>query len=581
MRATVFGDDLAWPSWLTVCISLLMALPFSLAFSPAPSPTFFNEITSFGTWAIWLLAWALVGAHAKPVLTPPLLASLGALGLLFLCAVAAPIPATMRVPSVLALGMSAAVLVVMASAAQQGNSRRVAMPIALGIVVAGVLNTIVGAAQVFLPETGDGWLVARTMHLGRAIGNLRQPNQLSTLLLLAMTLSVWLASERRWRLVPLGALLALLTFGVALTASRTGALGIALFAVWSLVDRRVLPRRRLLLAVVPLSYLIFWSALSYWGSLEGNVFFGAAQLDKSLGQDPTTQRAAIWTATWSLIEQHPWGGVGFGAFNFAWSMTPNVHRGPEFVGHTHNAVLHLAVELGIPLALLVLGLCMSAAWSGRAALTQQAPERRSAARIALFALCLVATHSMLEYPLWHAHFLLPTAAIAGWYIGMRPDVARAAMASPRMQSALVVGATLVAAGCVWTTAEYLRIAQIFDPYFASVSRTPIEQRVERGLRSPLLGHYAEYAVATDPDNPSPPLQAFERPLSQLVDAKLLIAYANALARRGDVERARHVAARLREFKRPEVAAFFAVCKSQPTAYQCGPDPRLPYQALRP
>ena len=55
-----------------------------------------------------------------------------------------------------------------------------------------------------------------------------------------------------------------------------------------------------------------------------------------------------------MIAQQPWTGVGFGEFNFAWTLTPFPDRPMAFFDHTHNLPLQLAVELGLPLAALVL-----------------------------------------------------------------------------------------------------------------------------------------------------------------------------------------------------------------------------------
>ena len=72
-----------------------------------------------------------------------------------------------------------------------------------------VASSAVGIVQVFAPEWPDGNWVARTRLPGRAVGNMRQPNHLSSLLLWAVVAALWLvelASIRRW----VGAALALL-----------------------------------------------------------------------------------------------------------------------------------------------------------------------------------------------------------------------------------------------------------------------------------------------------------------------------------------------------------------------------------
>ena len=92
-------------------------------------------------------------------------------------------------------------------------------------MVAGAVSSAIGLVQVFAPGLAGRQLDrALRTSTGRAVGNLRQPNHLSSLLLWAIVAVVWLGEARvlrRWA----ATLLALLfIFVVVLTASRTGAL---------------------------------------------------------------------------------------------------------------------------------------------------------------------------------------------------------------------------------------------------------------------------------------------------------------------------------------------------------------------
>jgi hypothetical protein len=57
----------------------------------------------------------------------------------------------------------------------------------------------------------------------------------------------------------------------------------------------------------------------------------------------------------------------------------------------------------------------------------------------------------------------------------------------------------------------------------------------------------------------------------------MMAWARALNEAGDVERARYLAQRLREFRNPDSADFFAVCDAplagSPLPFQCTPPAR--------
>ena len=61
----------------------------------------------------------------------------------------------------------------------------------------------------------------------------------------------------------------------------------------------------------------------------------------------------------------------------------------------------------------------------------------------------------------------------------------------------------------------------------------------------------------------------------LLDTRLMMAWADAYAQSGDLDRARHIAARLREFRNPDAKEYFAPCaeKIEPVPYQCEPPTR--------
>ena len=149
-----------------------------------------------------------------------------------------------------------------------------------------------------------------------------------------------------------------MTFAVVLTASRTGVLGVGLLALWGLLDRRLSRPTRLLLLLSPLLYALAWAGLSAWAEASRHAFGGETRLAEA---DLSGSRFGIWANTLELIRQQPWTGVGFGEFNLAWTLTPFPGRPVAFFDHTHNLPLQLAVELGLPLAGLVLALLVAGA----------------------------------------------------------------------------------------------------------------------------------------------------------------------------------------------------------------------------
>jgi O-antigen ligase len=156
---------------------------------------------------------------------------------------------------------------------------------------------------------------------------------------------------RRWLVLLLWPLA---IFCVVLTASRTGSGSVVVLALWGLADRRRLSRAgRWLLWAAPLLYGFSRGLMWWWAQLSQSSCGGGERLAESaIG----SSRLGIWRDTLTLIAQQPWWGVGFGEFNFAWSMPPLPGRPTPFFDHTHNLPLQLAVELGLPLATVVMAL---------------------------------------------------------------------------------------------------------------------------------------------------------------------------------------------------------------------------------
>ena len=563
------SDQLPWLS-----AALAAAGPSLLAYNVSPSPTFLNQALALVFWGAFVAVGALAITTAHP-LRQGLRDSrlpLAALGLLLLSVLWSWGPGALPCGLALsAIGMLlAAMLLLLGGAAVRASAQ--ALPLFVGFcvgwVVAGVLSAGIGVLQVFAPGSIDGDWIARSGLAGRAVGNLRQPNHLSSLLLWAAIAVVPLLELGRLRRAWGAALFTLMVFAVVLTASRTGVLGVGLLALWGLLDRRLSRATRGLLLLSPLMYLLAWLGLAAWAQLSHHAFGGEARLAEA---DLSGSRFGIWANTLEMIRQQPWAGVGFGEFNLAWSLTPFPGRPVAFFDHTHNLPLQLAVELGLPLAGLVLALLLAGLWRAwRLSGEAEAPLAVSL-RSAWMMLVLIALHSQLEYPLWYAYFLLPTAWLFGYGLG-RPaaadSAARPGAAGGGTRALFVGGVLLVIAGAL-ALVDYVRVALIFAP---SRDGSSLAQRIAAGQRTWLFAHHASYAAATVNDALPASDRAFAEAPHYLLDTRLMIAWAEALARAGELDKARHIAQRLREFRNPQADEFFAPCDAadaaSPRPFQC-------------
>ena len=581
-------------AWQVLSACIACALPALIAYNLPPSATFFNQAAAFIGWGGFMLVLAAALSPRAWPRSPGMVALLAAFALLLLAALASPfwaaLPWSLAWSSAGTIVAAAFVAIVAAALAEVGLGRAAFHAFCVGLVVAGVASAAIGIVQVYVPQWADGDWIARSALVGRAVGNLRQPNHLSSLLLWSIVAIVWLGEAgsglhehvaHAGRGIAVPAIALLLLFGVVLSGSRTGALGTVTLAAWGLLDRRLSRRARVALLLAPVVYALMWLGAADWADHSHQVFGGETRFSGT--GDVSSSRFAIWANTLDLIKAHPWFGVGFGEFNFAWTLTPFPDRPVAFFDHTHNLPLQFAVELGVPLGGVVLALL---AWAlaratrhavdaGRGADAEPAPMQRAALVIVL----LVAVHSMLEYPLWYSYFLLPTAFAFGLCLGApaqrRAEPLPSAGFNAHPTRPLVLAAMVLMLGGVVALYDYSRVVVIFAP---PAGAGALADRIDSGRHSWLFSQHGDYAAATTAEHPAEAMSAFKGAPHYLLDARLMMAWATALDEAGETDRARYVAARLKEFRNAQAESFFAVCNEAPKPgkkrpFQCEPPVR--------
>jgi O-antigen ligase len=288
-------------------------------------------------------------------------------------------------------------------------------------VLAAALSAVIALAQYFgLAPALSPWVSQAAA--GEAFANLRQRNQFATLtsigLIALMALVAWRAAPARP--VPWSAslLVALLALGNAASSSRTGFLQwllvLALSAWWTWWNGRThveFNSRRgplLLAGQALLAYGVALFALPWLlklaTGLSSDGLFG--RLAEQAG---CSSRLVLWSNVLTLIGQKPWLGWGWGELDYAHFIT--LYAGPRFceiLDNAHNLPLHLAVELGVPAALLI---CLGALWL----VWRGKPWRETDAlrQMAWAVLAVIALHSLLEYPLWYGPFQIAFALCVG------------------------------------------------------------------------------------------------------------------------------------------------------------------------
>ena len=432
-------SGLAWG----LCFACFV-LPWLNPFAGGPSP-------SVQPWLISAACTAVAFA-----LQPP-----GRLNTAFLLCIAAlvgwAIARTGLSGETLALAGAGLMILMAAVCAAGGIPRKEFLDaVALAWLAAAAVSTAIGLLQYFgAADAMTPWISAST--IGEAFANLRQRNQFASLCVIGMASLLWLLPRA---LSPWHAAAAMgwLAIGNAATTSRTGLLQMlvlgVLIGLWPGARRqRVAVWSAGVLAYSVAAFMLPWLLEAVTG-LAGNRLW-----ERVAAGDACTSRTVLWSNVLQLIAHRPWQGWGWGELDYAHYLTmyPGL-RFCDILDNAHNLPLHLAVELGVPAAMLV---CGGALWAcARARPWREADPRR---QMAWAVLAVITIHSLLEYPLWYGPFQLALGLCVGLLWPALPRFRGeipAGLASSGLPAAL---AAAVAVACVYATWDYRRVSQIYLP----------------------------------------------------------------------------------------------------------------------
>jgi len=345
-------------------------------------------------------------------------------------------------------------------------------------VVAAAVSSVLGVLQYLdLAHDLSPWVNQPVR--GDAFANLRQRNQFASLTSIGfVALLAWeainLASGRvrrslqtlRW------VLMHLMAAGVACSLSRTGAvqwcvIGL-LTALWAWRWARHTGQRSrnlLCMALIAPCLVVLWSVLMPWLAEAMTGQQGASMILRVAGQTQDygvcAGRRVLWRNVLTLIAQHPWLGWGWGETDFAHFMTayPSM-RFCDMLDNAHDFPLHLALEFGVPFALL----CVIAAlrWVlHRQPWRELRPERAMAWGV----LCVLSIHSLLEYPLWYGPFQITLGLAVGllWTLPEQGSQSAAQAPSMAQQNGVLLMCSLLFLGCLYAANDFRRVGQIYRP----------------------------------------------------------------------------------------------------------------------
>ena len=300
----------------------------------------------------------------------------------------------------------------------------------------------------------------------RAMGNLGQPNQLATLLLIGIACLTWTYESRRIGGLALAIGVAFMTMVLVFTQSRAGMISgatVAGFLIWKNWNSTFRLRSRYILVWA----ILFCALTQALPSIHDAMLMGS---EPDLLRASNVARHTMWKQTLSGIEQAFWFGYG-------WNQTPTAHSagsiavpGSLTYTYAHNIVLDLLAWNGVPLGFLLTGACFW--WF----VSRIEGVKNASAIYAMACLLPIAIHSMVEFPFAYSYFLLTAGLMAGIVEASRVSAVNIQLSS-RWIASLVSMWFAIGGYMVY---EYLLIEEDFRIVrFESlrVGRTPAEYEV--------------------------------------------------------------------------------------------------------
>lgn len=290
------------------------------------------------------------------------------------------------------------------AAATEAGKKEWLTPLAGTFVLGAVLSSWIALLQWFELEGMMVPWVMSAAHTTRALGNLAQPNQLATLLLMGTVATMMLYQWERISGFLATLLVAVMSMGVVLTQSRTALVSAGcLLALRYLIPHASGPIR------IHKSAVWAWviCLLAMTAVLHGFADEMHAKGDLRGEIATVGLRPLMWKQLLAGLAESPWLGYGWLQTGAAQQQGAMLVAGLEQTNYAHNLMLDLMVWCGIPIGIgiIVVGIrWLMVRWL----------RVRSATGVLLFAWLLpVGVHSMLEFPFAYAYLLFPAGILLG------------------------------------------------------------------------------------------------------------------------------------------------------------------------
>lgn len=276
--------------------------------------------------------------------------------------------------------------------------------------VVALLSAYIGLMQWLKVEDRLGIYATQTSLADPAMGNLAQPNQMATLMLIGVVAYAY-AYERRVFGLPIFVMgIFFITAALVMTHSRAGMLGALTITAFYWVKRRQVQTR------ISGQMVLVWAALFVIATLLSPHLDQALLLSSE--REPlftSNGRIQLWLRALNGIRHSPWLGYGWNQTATAMMYGALAYPGESYITYAHNVLLDMLTWNGIPLGVSLIG--FGAYWFFTRA--YQVKELNSI--YAMGCLLPFIIHSLVEFPFAYAYFLVLAGFMMGTIEGTRTE----------------------------------------------------------------------------------------------------------------------------------------------------------------
>lgn len=391
-----------------IFLVITMILPFFLFKRAAPQAAFYSELTGVICVAMFLLFACFGIKHFLIFNRLTLYLTAIASYLIVDIFINEPIYPSLQWLYIGSLLLGSLVSIIISSLCHQQGYKKVLITVCYGLMIGAMLQDVVVILQILHQDWTGGWI--NYIDLGQPYsGNIGQRNLLAHYLSWGILATAYLAYQKRlarvtgWTVVIFQAAILGAVNSVTLILYM---LSIFLLLVIARYWQKKLPISIIkTLALTVIAVLIFQAiTLPIITTIQDTFTTNTSSIGRLSGSLDYKSRLTEWHKAWLIFLENPWFGTGWGSYayqSFMMSLNPsfagNIFSNGVFT-HTHNIVFNLLAETGIVGTGLILG--------GFGYLLKPLLERSwRIETVTILAMILVTTvHSLLEFPLWYAHF---------------------------------------------------------------------------------------------------------------------------------------------------------------------------------